>query len=164
MTPEQQKLWDKIQHFEINDSDSSYTFSDRLRYENQWSIAFTLRAIQEYKKFILLCCITDDSMSPSHVVDEVWHLHLLYTRSYWTEFCSDTLNQTIHHGPTKGIEEKKKFEHQYLLTLERYQYIFEQVAPEDIWPMPTASSKSPNYVKIDRNDYWIIPKKPFKKS
>ena len=50
MEIEQEKIWQKIEEFEIDDLDSSFTFSDRLARENDWSIEYTLRAIQEYKK------------------------------------------------------------------------------------------------------------------
>lgn len=62
--------------------------------------AFCEQVIGEYKKFMLLCCVLPQGASPSQQVDAVWHLHLTYTRSYWTHFCRNTLGKDIHHHPS----------------------------------------------------------------
>jgi len=110
MTVEQKTLWDKLEEFQLDDFDSTFTFTDRLCRENGWKYEYSIRAINEYKKFIFLICISDHPLTPSDQIDQVWHLHLLYTRSYWTDFCQKTLGRQIHHGPTKGGKsEKEKF-------------------------------------------------------
>src|SRR5688572_30623486 len=114
MTVEQQELWQKIDRFELDDPHVSFSFSDRLARENGWSISFSLSAIQEYKKFIFLICISDHPLTPSDQVDQVWHLHLLYTHSYWIDMCKRLLNRDIHHGPTRGGNtERAKFKSWY---------------------------------------------------
>ncbi len=100
MTEAQEILWKKIKEFEIDEPSSALTFTERLARENGWTIEFTLRAIEEYKKFMFLICIAEHPLTPSDQIDQVWHLHLLYTQSYWNDFCKNTLNKTIHHGPT----------------------------------------------------------------
>ena len=60
-----QKIWKKIEEFELDDITSSFCFSDRLARENSWSTEFTLRTIHEYKKFIYLICISDSPQTPS---------------------------------------------------------------------------------------------------
>lgn len=52
MNPEETILWKKIQDFEIDDPESSFTFTDRLARENGWMMEYTLRVIEQYKKFI----------------------------------------------------------------------------------------------------------------
>lgn len=52
MTEKEIILWRKIQDFEIDDINSSFTFTDRLARENGWTTEFSLRTIEEYKKFI----------------------------------------------------------------------------------------------------------------
>jgi hypothetical protein len=37
--------------------------------------------------------ISTHIVTPSEQVDQVWHLHLTYTRSYWDEFCPNVLGQ-----------------------------------------------------------------------
>ncbi|WPQ65827.1 hypothetical protein SIO70_13280 [Chitinophaga sancti] len=95
-------LWEKIEQFPIDDGTATLPFSTRLAKEQRWTKKFTLRAILEYKRFIFLCCVLDKGASPSKIVDEVWHLHLTYTRSYWEAFCRDTLGKELHHIPSSG--------------------------------------------------------------
>ncbi len=113
-------------NFNIDDPDSSFTFTDRLCRENDWKMEYALRAILEYKKFIFLVCTSDKAQTPSDQVDQVWHLHLLYTQSYWNEFCKGILNKEIHHGPTKGVEERGLFKEQYSCTLGQYSQKFNE--------------------------------------
>lgn len=41
-------------------------------------------------------------VTPSDEVDQAWHLHLTYSRSYWDEFCGAVLEEVVHHDPTRG--------------------------------------------------------------
>lgn len=113
LSVEQQALWKRISYFFVDDGKSSLSFIDRLMRENNWERTFALRAFDEYKKFMFLICIAEHPLTPSDEVDQVWHLHLLYTQSYWDELCGQILNKKIQHGPTKGgkkslIELKKR--------------------------------------------------------
>lgn len=133
----QQELWEKIQNFNFDDQNSSYPFSKKLANENHWSFSFTQQAIAEYRKFIFLCCISPTGASPSETVDKVWHLHLTYTKNYWEDFCSKTLQQDIHHHPSKGGPlEKTKHDNWYQQTLIMYEAVFKLPPPADIWPSP----------------------------
>ncbi len=128
-------LWDKIQHFNFDDPDSVIKFADKLVRKNNWSEVFTKRVIDEYRKFIFLCCISPTGAAPSQTVDEAWHLHLIYTKSYWTDLCKNTLGIDLHHYPSKGGEdEDRKHEKWYKGTLALYEQVFGIVPPSDIWP------------------------------
>jgi hypothetical protein len=165
MTEAQETLWNKIKEFEIDEPTSALTFTERLARENGWSIAYSLRTIEEYKKFMFLICIAEHPLTPSDQIDQVWHLHLLYTQSYWNDFCKNTLNKIIHHGPTKGgMDENTKFTNWYEKTKELYKLIFEIYAPEDIWEPSHIRFSENNFQRINLNENWII-KKPsiFKK-
>ena len=50
-------------------------------------------AIEEYKKFMYLAATSNQMVSPSEIVDIVWHQHLIFTQSY-KEFC-DILGKKI---------------------------------------------------------------------
>lgn len=114
MTDKEMELFEKIQAFELDDNSASFKFSERLARENGWSKTYTHRVIDEYKKFIFLCCISDSGVTPSDPVDQAWHLHLTFTKSYWIDFCQNTLGQQIHHNPTKGGDnEREKFKNFY---------------------------------------------------
>src|SRR5262245_4644050 len=96
------KLWERIGGFEIDNSGAESPFSARLAREQGWSPERTQAAIDEYKRFIYLTCIAASPLTPSEVVDQVWHFHLLYTRSYWTDLCEGVLGRPLHHEPSKG--------------------------------------------------------------
>ena len=162
MTNEQALLWAKIQAFELDDSENSLTFTDRLARENGWSLELSLRTIREYKKFIFLICISNEPITPSDQVDQVWHLHLLYTQSYWMEFCRDTLGKQIHHGPTKGgKKETSKYTDWYEKTLHLYETIFHQLPPKDIWPDKQTRFEHIHYELVNKHTHWIIKKPSF---
>ena len=158
MSVTEQELWDKILDFEIDDPESSFMFSDRLSRENDWSTEFALRAILEYKRFMFLVCISNQPQTPSDQVDQVWHLHLLYTQSYWIDFCKHILGKDIHHGPTKGSEEKGHFKNLYQDTLNLYQLKFDEAPPKDIWPPESIRFGQINFTRVNRHTHWVIPK------
>ena len=54
MTSMQADLYARVGAFQIDGDDSLHTFEDRLAEENGWSRAFTGRAVEEYRKFLLL--------------------------------------------------------------------------------------------------------------
>lgn len=81
VTQEQQLLWSRIQGFSFDDRTAQVTFSDKLAASQNWTIPFAQKAIEEYRKFLFLCCTSPKGAAPSKIVDEVWHLHLSYTQS-----------------------------------------------------------------------------------
>lgn len=161
MNNEQIKLWNKIKNFELDEPEVSLSFTDRLARENRWTIEYSIRAILEYKKFIFLLIISNQPLTPSDQVDQVWHLHLLYTQSYWEDFCNNTLKKKIHHGPTKGGDnEKNKFVNWYEKTKEFYLEHFKIEVPEDIWPVSKIRFSEIAFERVNTKRNWII-KKPF---
>ena len=141
------------QNFNIDDVTSEFKFSDRLASENLWSKEYALRCIEEYKKFMTLAAT--HVVTPSVQVDEVWHLHMIYTRSY-KEFC-ELLGVFIHHGPTKGGEqENTKYINQYERTLELYKEHFGDY-PTDIWPSSEIRFSPQQYVRVDLMKHYVVP-------
>jgi hypothetical protein len=131
---EHQDLLNRIQAFSFDEGECALPFAVRLARENQWSDMHAERVISEYKRFMFLAMVAGHPVSPSDEVDQVWHLHLHYTRSYWQRFCGEVLGRELHHDPTTGgRDEKNKFEHWYDRTLESYRRFF-GAAPQDIWP------------------------------
>lgn len=94
----QSVIWDNINKFDVNETSNGNGFALRLARENNWSYNFTKQAIDEYKKFMFLAATSDFMVSPSHITDQVWHLHLTYTKSY-TDFCT-LLGKRIEHLPS----------------------------------------------------------------
>ena len=162
MTNDKQNLWNKIRDFELDDPSATFSFSDRLARENGWKIQYTLRAVEEYKKFIFLLCIAQHPLTPSDEVDQVWHLHLLYTHSYWIDLCQNTLNKQIHHGPTKGGgQERSKFTDWYNETKLFYKKTFQTDPPVDIWPSSEVRFGEINFQRINMHRNWIMKKPTF---
>lgn len=159
MTPQETQLWQNIRCFELDDPKVTFKFSDRLARDNGWSISYTHRVIHEYKKFIFLCCITKEGVTPSDAVDQAWHLHLTFTKSYWIDLCQNTLQRQIHHNPTKGGgNEAAKFNGFYTSSHQLYTDKFGMAPPADIWPDNETRFSDTNFKRININRNWIIPK------
>ena len=101
---------------------------------------FAARAIEEYRKFCFLAVHAGHPVTPSDEVDQVWHLHLLYSRHYWDALCRDTLETPLHHGPTQGgVAEDRKFHDWYEATLASYRRYFGE-PPQDSGPLRGSGS------------------------
>jgi len=134
MTAEQSKLWQRLEAFDFDDGRPLQTFAQRLAEENHWSLGFAKRVIDEYRRFLFLAVAAGHPVTPSHAVDEAWHLHLNYTRSYWERLCKDVLRQPLHHDPTRGgAAEDRKFADWYERTRQSYEEFFGHAPPADIW-------------------------------
>jgi uncharacterized protein (TIGR04222 family) len=139
-----QTLWTKLRRFTFDDGTAIDTFAKKLATSQNWTTNFTQRAINEYKKFILLCCVSPQGAAPPKIVDEVWHLHLTYTQSYWINLCRNTLGKDIHHYPSAGgIAEDDRHLKWYKDTLQLYSSVFGAPPPSDIWPPPGNSFSTP---------------------
>ena len=128
------ELWKKIEAYNFDEPISEYGFSTRLAKENFWTIDFTQKAMLEYKKFMYLAAISDLMVSPSEIVDTVWHQHLIFTQSY-ADFCR-MIGKDVQHIPsTHNRAEFEKFKLAKERTKELYQNNFgEQLAV--IWQYP----------------------------
>lgn len=152
-------LWKKIENFKIDKENVEFNFSKRLARDNDWNLDFSIKVIEEYKKFIYLCCISDNQITPSDSVDQAWHLHLTYTKSYWKEFCEATLGREIHHNPTKGGNtEKKKFSKCYDSTFDLYSREFGSDPIDSIWLDNKTRFTEINFKRINTNKFWLIKK------
>lgn len=159
------KLWEKLSNFSLDNPEASFSFSDRLARENNWSIDYAKRVIDEYKKFIYMSVISGKSLTPSDEVDQAWHMHLIYSHSYWVEMCKNLLNGfNLHHGPTKGgVVEKTKYNNQYNETLDFYLDEFGYRPPRDIWPSNEVRFGKINFRRVSINDNYILNKDKVKK-
>ncbi len=164
MTDTEQVLWDRIASFSIDEGDEALTFPRRLARENGWTTAYANRAIEEYKRFMFLAVVAGHPVTPSDQVDQVWHLHLTYTQSYWDRFCGQVLNKPIHHGPTKGgPEEAEKFDRWYQNTLESYTRFFDQEPPADIWPDASIRfGEDLHFERVNTKRHWVVRKSLFR--
>src|SRR5688572_11688538 len=95
------ELWARIQAHQFDKPGVEMPFTRRLAEENGWPESFALEVIEEYRRFVYLACTAGEEVTPSDEVDQVWHLHLAYSRDYWDEFCGKVLRRPLHHGPTE---------------------------------------------------------------
>ncbi|MCZ2344047.1 MAG: TIGR04222 domain-containing membrane protein [Bacteroidales bacterium] len=156
-----QPTWQPIAAFELDDVDQpALPFAARLARENGWTRRYAERVIQEYKRFAFLA-VTAGPVCPSEDVDQAWHLHLTYTRSYWKRFCGEVLGAPLHHEPTKGgPAESDKHRRMYERTLQVYQQAFGEQPPNDIWPaIAERFAPASRFVRVDRDRNWVIPKR-----
>ncbi|MCA2667542.1 MAG: TIGR04222 domain-containing membrane protein [Microcystis sp. M114S2] len=163
MNFQQIELYKRIQAFALDRPDSQLSFSQRLAKDNGWSLGYTQRAIEEYKKFIFLAVAAGHPVTPSDQIDQVWHLHLTYTRLYWQEFCPKILQTTLHHEPTRGgSSEQLKFGSWYSKTLESYEQFFGHIPPIDIWPKPKDRfGRDLHFIRINTQQSWVLSKPNF---
>src|SRR5262245_56631156 len=99
MNPDERELWRRIEAFDLDEPGAVHPFSARLAHQNGWTPDHTLRVIGEYRRFAFLCAAAGHPCTSNRPVDAAWHLHLLYTRSYWERFCPQVLRQSLHHEP-----------------------------------------------------------------
>jgi hypothetical protein len=160
MNHELSRLYQRICDYSPDDAESAFTFTHRLAYENGWNLPYARRVVEEYKKFMFLAVTAGHAVTPSDEVDQAWHLHLIYTRSYWDDFCGHVLETPIHHGPTKGgSEEQQKFLDLYDETKASYERLLNESPPPDIWPDTACRfGDDVHYVRVNSRDHWVIPK------
>lgn len=159
------KFLASILAFELDDPDAQLPFTARLAREQGWTHVFAGRVVEEYKRFVALAMLAGHPVTPSDQVDQAWHLHMVYTKSYWHGLCRDVLGRELHHSPTTGgAEEDGKFFDWYGKTLESYVRVFRSNPPPDIWPPAGerfANAACGRWVNIA--DFWLVPKPAFMK-
>jgi len=128
-------LWNQVLAYDFDQPLSEYGFSVRLAKENFWTQAFTQKAILEYKKFMYLAATQEAMVSPSEIVDMVWHQHLVFTQSY-SDFCQ-LLGKPVQHVPsTHNRQDAGRFKQAKERTHQLYQATFGE-PPADVWQYAT---------------------------
>ncbi|MBS1713685.1 MAG: hypothetical protein JST30_05045 [Armatimonadetes bacterium] len=160
MRAEHDALWSAIQEFAIDETGVTVTFAQKLARQQGWTEAFALRAIEEYRRFVYLAMTGEREATPSEDVDQVWHLHLQYTVSYW-ERMHAFLPRKLHHHPSRGgSAEDGRIDRQYRQTLALYEEAFGEPAPDDLWPRATDRARHRSTVSDQiSQDTWSVPKK-----
>jgi uncharacterized protein (TIGR04222 family) len=161
MRAEHAELWRRIESFSFDEGTPILTFEQRLARENGWPIAYTRRVLNEYKRFVFLTMTAGHPVCPSEQVDQAWHLHLTYTRSYWERFCRGVLGRPLHHDPMRGgYNEREKHNLMYSATLASYREVFGDSPPADIWPdAEVRFSRDIYHQQVNTKLNWIIPKR-----
>ncbi len=151
--------WQRLVRWSPDDQESASPFAMRLAKEEGWSLAFARRAIEEYKRFVFLSVVAGHVVCPSEEVDQVWHMHLTFTMSYWSDLCDQVLQQPLHHHPSKGGRaEHDKHVALYEQTLASYRFWFGEEPPEEIWPTPARRFEDDDARRVSLRRYWLLKK------
>jgi hypothetical protein len=156
--PELTSLWQRIERHDF-EPDQRLNFTARLARDKAWTLAFARGAVDEYRRFCFLTCAGAGVMTPSEEVDEVWHLHLTYTRDYWDVWCGAVLGLPLHHDPTVGgPEQDQYFRRRYAATLAAYERYFGS-PPALFWPATHVRfGAGPRYRAIDSSRWFSLPR------
>jgi len=92
--------------------------------------------LEEYKKFLALKIITEDTsepllLSPSALIDQVWHAHILHPLKYQAA-CS-ALGALIDHNPAGSADPDIVRDKRLKLTKFIYRSVFLEIPPEQFW-------------------------------
>ncbi|KAH8068377.1 phenylacetate-CoA ligase [Aureococcus anophagefferens] len=97
--------------------------------------------VREFLRFLALKSVRPD-VTPSVVVDNVFHLALTYTVAY-AHLCALVGGTFIHHDPTPGGDAANaRYMRQYEDALELYALAFGAPPPRSVWP-PVAERMDP---------------------
>lgn len=153
-------LWVGIRDFPLGGTGAHFPFSRRLARDNGWRLTYADRVVEEYRRFCYLAARAGHPVTPSEQVDQAWHLHILYTQSYWDDFCGGVLKFKFHHGPTRGgAEERAKFRSWYRMTLDSYRRFFGANPPRDVWPRPEKRFRHVARLRwVNTATNWVVPK------
>jgi uncharacterized protein (TIGR04222 family) len=134
----QQQLWQRLRDYRFDEPDSE-EFALRVATHAQLDIADAQAAIEEYRHFCFLAISAEHPVTPSKLVDEVWHAHITDTQRYLS-FCRRTLKRWLHHLPSRGgVSEDRRHQRQYADTVRSYERYFGR-PPQKFWPAPQIES------------------------
>jgi hypothetical protein len=138
-------LWDFVRSRFGGADPSTRAFADKLARKLGWTQQFACRALTEYKKFVYLGITSDFVVTPSKVIDQVWHEHLLFSKGY-RAFCEEVIGYSFDHDPelTPLDDQTATFRAQYADTLALYQAEFGYEPPGDIWYDPKFDASAAN--------------------
>lgn len=116
-----------------------------------WTIDFTRRVENEYRKFLSLCKkYPDTAIVPSSNIDDFWHFHILDTLKYRDD-CEDIFGYFLHHFPyfgMRGEDDEKNLIEAWNNTINIYKTEFGEI-DSAIW---VSSKRCPNCGRRCSND------------
>ena len=145
-------LWDEIVAKFGGQNPFTKAFADKLSRKLNWKKNFALKAMWEYKKFVYLGVISDFSVTPSKVIDQVWHEHLLFSSGY-RKFCKEIIQYDFDHNPelVSVGSQTEAFQSHYFHTIELYKREFGLEPPPEIWEVTKFKGKIDKIKKAQKN-------------
>lgn len=129
-------MWEKMVEMFGGTDASTKAFADKISRKHNFSKHFALKAVKEYKKFLYLAVISDFHVTPSKVIDIIWHEHILFTMAY-RKFCDEIVEYNLNHHPElfPNEEQTARYHAQYLETLDLYVSEFGILPTDDVWDL-----------------------------
>jgi len=156
-TPARQELWRRLEQHDF-EPDTPLNFTRRLARDHDWRLEDARAAVNAYRRFCFLAMVSPTPVTPSEVVDEVWHQHLIYSRDYWITWCKERLRAPLHHDPTPGGPKVQMiYRRQYAQTLALHDRYFGPPNSE-LWPATHLRFARPRYHVTDRKRWLTMPK------
>ena len=113
---------------------------DLARTTYKWTYKHATSVFIEYEKFLFLRS-TNDQLSPSSDIDDLWHTHILCTKQYEL-YCMHKFKTMIHHDALDSIDQTARID-RLKNTLVEYKRIFGEydarIWAADIKPEETQS-------------------------
>jgi len=90
---------------------------------------------REMKRYFLLRFTQKRRYGMMGMVDDYWHLFIIYTKQYH-EFCEKAFGAYLHHSPAVAPDNNVTSGENilYIRFLVDYYRFFKEVPPEEIWP------------------------------
>jgi small ubiquitin-related modifier len=119
------------------------TLKERCRRVYQWNQDMSNRVFNSYRQFLDLKGTLEDwnatILSPSSLVDQMWHQHILDTLHY-EKYCQSVCGRMIHHDPDGGVDVAAR-EARLRTTHLTLKARFEGQVDEFVWDLPAPSSR-----------------------
>lgn len=137
-TAPRRALWQRLHQYEFG-GEHHEAFLTRVAHACQTTREGAQAALEEYRRFCFLAISAGHPVTPSELIDQVWHAHMTDTRDYWQRFCPQVLEQSLHHAPSLGgTQEQERHQQQYRETYISYERFFGD-PPAAQWPYPALS-------------------------
>lgn len=88
---------------------------------------------RELKRYLILCSQSNIGYPMFPVIDELWHLFIIFTYDYH-QFCKILGRDYIHHQPKVPGIEFQNLPERFEAFVTNYQENFEELPPEKYWP------------------------------
>jgi hypothetical protein len=158
MTANNFELLERIERFSFDEGAPALSFVTRLARDNGWTELYAVRVLKEYQRFAFLIVAAGHMTVPSDEVDQAWHQHILFTKS-WAEFCRNVLRKKVNHEPARaGASDGDRFKAGYEQTIDSYRNFFGE-PPTDIWPEAAVRFGSDLHCRrVNTSTHLVIPK------
>jgi len=126
----------------------------RMYYDHGWQAGFAASAVAEYFRFLELKVEVNDIdatlLSPSELLDQVWHMHILNTKDYAADVndlftAQGKLAQFLHHS-TDNAHDVAEVQCRRQAALRQYASRFRTEAPEAFW----AATAMPHLLQTEK--------------